>query len=153
VGATDPVFTGSLKVDTPSRRLTFQEASTQMYLLAGVPNATIPNGVLNLQGQGVGQELSVLRIYAEHTELYGSGANWLYRGTSGVTAHMGHVDLTGGGTLRIGGNQVVGQRGAAINDVAMASASPTKSDFDALANALNTLLARMRAGTGHGLIA
>ncbi len=50
----------------------------------------------------------------------------------------------------VAGVQVVGPRGAAVPDAAMAAAAPTKAEFDALAGTVNTLLSRLRA---HGLIA
>lgn len=58
--------------------------------------------------------------------------------------------------FKVGVNKVVGARGAAVADVASADATDLASAIT-LANEtkaqLNTLLARVRAATGHGLIA
>ena len=62
------------------------------------------------------------------------------------------IDLAAGKVLKVNGQQVIGARGTAIADVAMAVAAPTKAEFDALVGTVNTLLARLRASTGHGLI-
>jgi hypothetical protein len=52
----------------------------------------------------------------------------------------------GGAGLRISGTQVVGPQGTAVADC-------DPSDLDNVGDTLNTLLARLRAGTGHGLFA
>lgn len=57
------------------------------------------------------------------------------------------------GDIRVGNTKVLGARGAAIADVPMAAAAPTKAEYDALATAFNTLLARLRPTAGHGIIA
>lgn len=51
------------------------------------------------------------------------------------------------------GNQVLGVRGAAVADAEFAEGAPTRAEFNALVSQFNALLARVRAGTGHGLIA
>lgn len=85
------------------------------------------------------------------------------------------IDLASGKTISINSQQVVGARGAAVEDAAAltsvnatnAVAAPTKAEFDAFVaefnklrtdlgatrTQLNTALARLRAATGHGLIA
>lgn len=67
------------------------------------------------------------------------------------------VDVLGNtkvsGVYKVAANQVVGARGAAIADAANSAAAPTKAEFDALVLVVNTVLARLRIATGHGLIA
>ena len=55
--------------------------------------------------------------------------------------------------LRVNSTKVVGARGAAVPNASHSAATPTKAEFDALVDTVNTLLARLRAATGHGLIA
>lgn len=62
-------------------------------------------------------------------------------------------DLVAAGDFYRGANKILGVQGAAITDAAVAAAAPTKAEFDALVGKFNALLARVRAGTGHGLIA
>lgn len=65
-----------------------------------------------------------------------------------------HAKADGGGKagFKVNGQQVVGARGAPIADVPMAAGAPTKAEYDALATAFNTLLARLRPTAGHGMI-
>jgi hypothetical protein len=49
------------------------------------------------------------------------------------------------------GNKVIGVRGAAVADAVPAVAAPTMAEFNALVTQFNTLLARLRSTTGHGL--
>lgn len=86
-----------------------------------------------------------------------------------------YTGITGRDSLKVKGTKVVGTQGLAVTDApALTSANrvnsvaaPTKAEFDALVaefnklrtdltatnTALNALLARSRAATGHGLIA
>lgn len=69
----------------------------------------------------------------------------LYRKAVGVLATDHHFDISGASkVLRLQGVQVVGARGAAVADATDAASAITQ---------LNALLARLRASTGHGLIA
>lgn len=85
------------------------------------------------------------------------------------------LELPAGKVLTVNGQQVIGARGAAVadpaaitsSDAANAAAAPTKAEFDALVLRFNqlradftsvrtaqvALLARLRAATGHGVIA
>lgn len=67
----------------------------------------------------------------------------------GVAVFAGSVT---GSVFKVGANQVVGARGAAVADASVAAAAPTKAEFDALVGKFNTLLARFRTTGGHGLI-
>lgn len=58
-----------------------------------------------------------------------------------------------GTQFTVGTDKVVGARGAAVTDPAYSAAAPTKAEFDALVDTVRALLARLRAATGHGLIA
>ena len=49
--------------------------------------------------------------------------------------------------------KVVGAQGAAIANAVNAAAAPTNAEFNALVAVVNAILARIRAATGHGLIA
>lgn len=51
------------------------------------------------------------------------------------------------------GIKVLGAQGAAVADAVHSAAAPTKAEFDAFVDQFNLLLARVRAATGHGLIA
>lgn len=51
------------------------------------------------------------------------------------------------------GVKVVGAQGAAVTDAVPAVGAPTQAEFNALVTQFNALLARVRASTGHGLIA
>lgn len=51
------------------------------------------------------------------------------------------------------GVKLLGSRGAAVADAVNAAAAPTQAEFNALVTQVNLLLARLRAATGHGLIA
>ena len=57
------------------------------------------------------------------------------------------LELAAGKTLKVADLQVVGSRGAAVADAAVAAAAPTKAEFDALVVVVNTVLARLRAST------
>jgi hypothetical protein len=79
-----------------------------------------------------------------------------------VISSSSNIDLTAGsvlnlvlgtGALQIASTQVVGPQGAAVADAAPAAGAPTMGEFNALVTQFNTLLARLRAATGHGLIA
>jgi hypothetical protein len=101
-------------------------------------------------------------------------------GTYASNTTAGTIDATGlvlpaGKVVTINSQQVVGARGAAVADAAAltsvdatnAAAAPTQAEFNAFVaefnklrtdlgatrTTLNTLLARTRASTGHGLIA
>lgn len=60
----------------------------------------------------------------------------------------GRLDLFSG--VSVGGQNVVGARGAAVADAVAAVAAPTQAEFNALVTQFNTLLSRQRT---HGLIA
>jgi hypothetical protein len=80
-------------------------------------------------------------------------------GTAGFVAPTsfqavpGGLNLPTGKIVTVNSQQVIGARGAAVADAAAAAAAPTQAEFNALVTQVNTLLARLRAGTGHGLIA
>lgn len=98
---------------------------------------------------------------------------FLIGGTRRLEANSTGIDVTG--VVKVGGTQVIGAQGAAVADAAAltsangtnAAAAPTQAEFNALVaefnklrtdltntrNTLNTALARLRAATGHGLIA
>lgn len=84
-------------------------------------------------------------------------AGWAHRfrvnGTGIVNVDSAGIDLQSGNVLKVGGAQIVGARGAAVADAATAAAAPTQAEFNALVTQFNLLLARLRATTGHGLIA
>lgn len=63
------------------------------------------------------------------------------------------LELAAGKVVKVNGVQVLGTQGAAIADAAHSVAAPTKAEFDALVDKYNTLLARLRVATGHGIIA
>lgn len=70
----------------------------------------------------------------------------------GVTLGAGNIDAAS--TIYVANQAVVGARKAAVADATVAAgATPTKAEFDALVGQVNALLNRLRAGTGHGLIA
>ena len=69
-------------------------------------------------------------------------------GTSVLNVANGLVQLDSAGNIRIGGVQVVGSRGAAVTVAAYSAGAPTKAEFDALVDVVNTLRARLSA---HGL--
>lgn len=69
-------------------------------------------------------------------------------------------NLTGAGAaLQIAGNQIVGAQGAAVANVPAGGVGTAAGGWDTAANrdaaiaSINALLARLRAATGHGLIA
>ena len=71
-------------------------------------------------------------------------------------ANVAQIDATGFDCTiiyKVNGTKVVGARGAAVADAFHSAAAPTKAEFDALVDTVNSLLARLRATTGHGLIA
>lgn len=88
-----------------------------------------------------------------------TGADYLVGGSSGVGTGSFKFSVRGNGDVYsssgyfVGTDQVVGPRGAAIANADVAAAAPTKAEFDALVGKFNELLERVRAGTGHGLIA
>jgi hypothetical protein len=69
------------------------------------------------------------------------------------SAHFqGNLALDNNNTISINGSQVLKARQAAVADVAPVSNPPTQAEVNAIVTALNALLARLRASTGHGLI-
>lgn len=70
-----------------------------------------------------------------------------------ATIDSGGINLQPGKVVKVGGTQVVGARGAAVADAVAAVAAPTQAEFNALVAVVNMLLGRLRAATGHGLIA
>lgn len=82
-----------------------------------------------------------------------AGLRWRVGGADVASVNANGYDTAGERFYQVGGTKVVGARGAAIPDVALAAASPSKAEFDSLVTAFNGLLARLRASTGHGLIA
>lgn len=85
---------------------------------------------------------------------YTTDTNKLWRVSGGAWVDS-FVSLDVTTSYEVGGVKVVGARGAAVADVASADATDLATVI-ALANEtkaqLNTLLARVRAATGHGLI-
>lgn len=96
----------------------------------------------NTQKSAGTNPLTVVGLYATA----GGGDVNLSARLDGDVAVIGDIDMSGG--LRQGGTQVVGAQGAAIADAAGGSVIDVEAR-----NGLNTLLARLRATTGHGLIA
>lgn len=69
----------------------------------------------------------------------------------------GSIIIAASAKLKVGTDAVVGARGAAVADVATANADaaygqPEADLINELKTQLNLLLARVRSGTGHGLI-
>lgn len=108
--------------------------------------------------------------------LNGVGDTHLRKGGSDIVViGSGGADLASGKVLSVAGTQVVGARGAAVADApALTSVNATnaagvptqaefnafvaefnklRTDLDATRVQLNTALARLRAATGHGLVA
>lgn len=63
----------------------------------------------------------------------------------------GHI--LGSAFYNSSGDKIIGARGAAVAAGVNAAAAPTKAEFDALVTVVNALRDRLRAATGHGLIA
>jgi hypothetical protein len=99
-----------------------------------------PNGVFQIENAGTG----AFQINASGNTVI----QLLVNGGEAFRADGSGLNLASGKVLRMNGTQVVGAQGAAVLD----ATGGTTVDTQARA-AINGLLARIRSGTGHGLIA